>query len=67
MPSRATRHRPFTVIKNDSSASYNGQQYMAQVPGLGAKMYSIGFCLAADSAREPSKSMQYVIQEYRKR
>ena len=51
----------FTVIKNDSSASYNGQQYMAQVPGLGAKMYSIGFCLAVDSA-VTVESMQYVIR-----
>ena len=50
----------YTVIKNDSSASYNGQQYMAQVAGLGAKMYSIGFCLEIDSAITV-ESMQYVI------
>lgn len=34
---------------------------MAQVPGLGAKMYSIGFCLAVDSA-VTVESMQYVIR-----
>ena len=50
----------YTVIKNDSSVSYNGQQYMAQVPGLGAKMYSIGFCLEVDSA-VTVESMQHVI------
>lgn len=50
----------YTVIKNDSSASYNGQQYMAQVPGLGAKMYSIGFCLAQDG-QITVESMRYVI------
>ncbi|MGN0546527.1 MAG: hypothetical protein ACI4I3_04270 [Acutalibacteraceae bacterium] len=50
----------YTVIKNDSSLSYNGQQYMTQVPGLGAKMYSIGFCLAQDD-QITVDTMQYVI------
>ena len=50
----------YTVIKNDSSVSYNGQQYMDQVPGLGAKMYSIGFCLEQDG-HITVESMQYVI------
>ena len=51
----------YTVIRNDSSLSYNGQQYMTQVPGLGAKMYSIGFCLAQDN-QITVESMQYVIR-----
>lgn len=50
----------YTVIKNDSSLSYNGQQYMTQVSGLGAKMYSIGFCLAQDS-QITVESMRHVI------
>ena len=51
----------YTVIKNNASENYNGQQYMKQVPGLGAKMYSIGFCLEVDNSITV-ETMQYVIR-----
>lgn len=51
----------YVVIKNDTSAYYDGQQFMAQVPGLGAKMYSIGFCLAVDN-QITLDTMQYVVK-----
>ena len=38
----------YTVIRKDSTDNYGGQQYMTQLPGLGATMYSIGFCLEQD-------------------
>ena len=38
----------YLVIRPDANVSYNGQQYMQQVDGLGAKMYTIGFCLTPD-------------------
>lgn len=51
----------YTVIKNDASLSNNDPQYMTQVPGLGAKMYSIGFCLEVDNSITV-ETMQYVIR-----
>ena len=38
----------YTVIDKTSNDNYDGNQYMARVSGLGAKMYAIGFCLAVD-------------------
>lgn len=51
----------YTVIRKDSTDNYGGEQYMTQVSGLGATMYSIGFCLAVDQ-KITVESMQYVLK-----
>ena len=51
----------YTVIRKDSTDNYGGQQYMTQLPGLGATMYSIGFCLEQDN-RITVASMEYVLK-----
>lgn len=51
----------YTVIRKDSTKNYGGQQYMTQLPGLGATMYSIGFCLAQDK-QITVESMEYVLR-----
>lgn len=38
----------YEVIVNDSTAYVNDKQYLEMVSGLGATMYSIGFCLEED-------------------
>ena len=50
----------YTVIRKDSTDNYGGRQYMTQLPGLGATMYSIGFCLAQDN-QITIGSMEYVL------
>lgn len=51
----------YTVIdKTKNTAGTN--PYMTQVPGLGAKMYSIGFCLAKDN-KITVASMENVLQK----
>ena len=52
----------YTVIDKTSAANYGGNQYMTQVAGLGAKMYSIGFCLEVDQAITVA-SMENVLQK----
>ena len=52
----------YTVIRKDSTDNYGEQQYMTQLPGLGATMYSIGFCLADDSAITVA-SMDHVLSQ----
>lgn len=51
----------YTVIRKDTTDHYDGQQYMMQLPGLGATMYSIGFCLKQDN-RITVESMEYVLK-----
>ena len=51
----------YPVIRKDSTDNYDGQQYMTRVSGLGATMYSIGFCLAQDQAITVD-SMEYVLR-----
>lgn len=51
----------YTVIRKDSPDNYGGQQYMTQLPGLGATMYSIGFCLEPDKQITVA-SMEYVLK-----
>ena len=51
----------YTVIRKDSTDNYGGQQYMTQLPGLGATMYSIGFCLEQDN-QITIASMEYVLK-----
>lgn len=51
----------YTVIRKDSTDNYGGQQYMTQLPGLGATMYSIGFCLEPDK-QITVESMEYVLK-----
>lgn len=51
----------YTVIRKDSTKDYGGQQYMTQLPGLGATMYSIGFCLEPDKQITVA-SMEYVLR-----
>lgn len=51
----------YTVIRKNSTNNYGGQQYMTQLPGLGATMYSIGFCLKQDN-RITVESMEYVLK-----
>lgn len=60
------------AIKGDTGSQYNvidktknttdTNPYMTQVPGLGAKMYSIGFCLAKDN-KITVASMENVLQK----
>ena len=50
----------YTVIRKDSTDNYGDQQYMTQLPGLGATMYSIGFCLAQDK-QITVDSMEHVL------
>ena len=52
----------YTVIRKDSTDNYGEQQYMTQLRGLGATMYSIGFCLADDSAITVA-SMEHVLRQ----
>ena len=52
----------YTVIRKDSTENYDGQQYMTQLPGLGATMYSIGFCLAQDK-QITVESMEHVLRQ----
>lgn len=51
----------YTVIRKDSTDNYGRQQYMTQLPGLGATMYSIGFCLEQDK-QITVESMEYVLK-----
>ena len=51
----------YTVIRKDSTDNYGGQQYMTQLRGLGATMYSIGFCLEKDK-QITVESMEYVLK-----
>ena len=51
----------YTVIRKNSTENYGGQQYMTQLPGLGATMYSIGFCLEQDKQITVA-SMEYVLK-----
>lgn len=51
----------YTVIRKDSTDNYGGEQYMTQLPGLGATMYSIGFCLEQDNQITVA-SMEYVLK-----
>ncbi len=51
----------YTVIRKDSTDNYGGQQYMTQLPGLGATMYSIGFCLEQDNQITVA-SMEHVLK-----
>ena len=51
----------YTVIRKDSTDNYGEQQYMTQLPGLGATMYSIGFCLKQDN-QITVESMEYVLK-----
>lgn len=51
----------YTVIRKDSTDNYGEQQYMTQLPGLGATMYSIGFCLEPDKQITVA-SMEYVLK-----
>ena len=52
----------YTVIDKTSTANYGGNQYMTQVAGLDAKMYSIGFCLEHDTDITVA-SMENVLQK----
>lgn len=52
----------FTVIDKTSTENFGGYQYMKQVNGLGAKMYSIGFCLA-DDGKITVATMENVLQK----
>ncbi len=55
------------IVSRADSANYtsgdwkDGQQYMIDVPGLGATMYSIGFCIAQDTSIT-AQSINYVIE-----
>lgn len=51
----------YTVIRKNSTDNYGEQQYMTQLPGLGATMYSIGFCLEQDK-QITVESMEYVLK-----
>lgn len=51
----------FTVI-DKTTENFGGDQYMKQVYGLGAKMYSIGFCLA-DDGKITVATMENVLQK----
>lgn len=51
----------YTVIRKDSTDNYGGEQYMKQLPGLGATMYSIGFCLEKDNQITVA-SMEHVLK-----
>lgn len=50
----------YTVIDKTSADNDNGNRYMKQVSGLGAKMYAIGFCLADDNQIK-EETMQTVL------
>ncbi len=52
----------FTVIDKTSTENSGDYQYMKQVNGLGAKMYSIGFCLA-DDGKITVATMENVLQK----
>lgn len=52
----------FTVIDKTSTENLGDYQYMKQVNGLGAKMYSIGFCLA-DDGKITVATMENVLQK----
>lgn len=52
----------YTVIRKDTTDHYDGQQYMTQLPGLGATMYSIGFCLKQDN-QITVESMEHVLRQ----
>ena len=51
----------YTVIRKDSTDNYGGQTYMTRLPGLGATMYSIGFCLEQDNQITVA-SMEHVLK-----
>ena len=51
----------YTVIRKDSTGKSGEQQYMTQLPGLGATMYSIGFCLEQDNQITVA-SMEHVLK-----
>ncbi len=50
----------YDVIKNDSSLAAENPAYITQVPGLGATVFSIGFCLAQDN-QITVESMEHVL------
>ena len=52
----------FTVIDKTSTENFGDYKYMKQVNGLGAKMYSIGFCLA-DDGKITVATMENVLQK----
>ena len=58
----------YTVIRKDATdfidVTGDGKpdNYMTQVAGLGAKMYSIGFCAEIDDNAIKAASIQYVLQ-----
>lgn len=58
---KGDRSTNYTVIRKDSTDNYGDQQYMTQLPGLGATMYSIGFCLAQDNQITVA-SMEHVLK-----
>ena len=45
---KGDRDQMYPVIKNDASLYLNDNQYMTEVPGLGATMYSVGLGLFQD-------------------
>lgn len=45
---KGSPEQTYTVIRPDDTVSANGQQFMQEVDGIGAKLYSIGFCLTPD-------------------
>ncbi|MGM9658359.1 MAG: hypothetical protein ACI3W9_05165 [Eubacteriales bacterium] len=51
----------YTVIRKDSAENYGGEQYMTRISGLGATMYSIGFCLEVDNQITVA-SMEHVLR-----
>ena len=60
---KGDRNRMYTVIRKDANKDLTAasqQQYMIQLPGLGATVYSIGFCLKADQ-QITLESIKYVV------
>lgn len=59
---KGSQSEKYTVIDKQSTENYGGNQYMKQVYGLDAKMYSIGFCLYTDGQVQIA-SMVNVLQK----
>lgn len=60
---KGDRNRMYTVIRKDANTTATAashQQYMTQLPGMGATVYSIGFCLTADK-QVTLDSIKYVV------
>ena len=51
----------YKVIRKNSTDKVDGEQYMTKVPGLGATMYAIGFCLEVDKQITVA-SMEHVLK-----